>query len=109
MNWWVKSTKIFLQLYNYIEHFLMLGSTITGCVSISAFSSIVGIPIRITCSAIWLKICAITTGIQKYKLRIKKKKENYKIVLFAKSKLNSTEVLISKALIYLVISHDGFV
>ena len=109
MNRWVKSTKNFLQLYNYIEHFLLLGSTITGCVSISAFSSIIGISIWITIPAIWLKICAITTGIQKCKLRIKKKKENYKIVLFAKSKLNSTEVLISKALIYLVISHDEFV
>ena len=109
MNWWVKSTKMFLQVYNYIEHFLILGSTITECVSISAFSSIVGIPVQITSSAIWLKICAITAGIQKYKSRIKKKTENYKIVLLAKSKLNSTEVLISKALIYLVISHDEFV
>ena len=30
---------------NYIEHFLSLGSTITGCVSISAFASLVGIPL----------------------------------------------------------------
>ena len=30
---------------NYIEHFLILGSTIIGCVSISAFASLVGIPI----------------------------------------------------------------
>ena len=28
---------------NYIEHFLILGSTITGCVSISSFASLVGI------------------------------------------------------------------
>ena len=27
---------------NYIEHFLILGSTITGCVSISSFASLVG-------------------------------------------------------------------
>ena len=33
---------------NYIEHFLILGSTITGCLSISAFASLVGIPIGIT-------------------------------------------------------------
>ena len=37
---------------NYIEHLLILAFTITGCVSISAFSSLVGIPIGITCSAI---------------------------------------------------------
>ena len=30
---------------NYMEHFLFLASTITGCVSISAFASLVGIPI----------------------------------------------------------------
>ena len=95
---------------NYIEHFLILGSTITGCVSISAFASLVGIPIGIASSTIGLKICVITAGIKKYKSIIKKKKKKHdKIVLLAKSKLNSIEVLISKALINSVISHDEFV
>ena len=61
---------------NYIEHFLILGSTITGCVSISSFSSLVGIPIGIMSSAIGLKICGITAGIKKYKPIIKKKKKS---------------------------------
>ena len=39
----------------------------------------------------------------------KKKKKNDKIVLSAKSKLISIEVLISKALIDLFVSHDEFV
>ena len=52
---------------NYIEHFLILASTVTGCISISAFASLVGIPIGIMSSAIRLKICAITAGIKKYK------------------------------------------
>ena len=39
----------------------------------------------------------------------KKKKKHDKIVLLAKSKLNSTEVLISKALIDSNISHDELV
>ena len=52
---------------NYIEHFLILGSTIAGCVSISAFASLVGIPIVIANSAIGFKICAITAAITKYK------------------------------------------
>ena len=39
----------------------------------------------------------------------KKKKKHGKIVLLAKSKLNSIEVLISKALTDSVISHDEFV
>ena len=70
----------------------------------------VGISIGITSPAIGLKICAITAGVKKYKSIIKKKKKKHdKIVLLAKSKLNSIEVLISKALINSVISHDEFV
>ena len=46
-----------------------------------------------------LKIRAITAEIKKYKLIIKKKKIKHdKIVLLAKSKLNSIEVLLSKVL-----------
>ena len=45
-----------------------------------------------------------------YKLMIKKKKKKHdKIVLLAKDKLNSIEVLVSKALIDSNISHDKFV
>ena len=102
--------KKFYTTLNYIEHFLILASSITGCVSISAFNSLIGIPIRITSSAIGLKSCAIFAGIKKYKSIIKKKKKKHdKIVLLAKSKLNSIEVLTSKALIDSVISHDEFV
>ena len=37
-----------------------------GCVSISAFASLVGISIGITSSVIGLKICVITAAIKKY-------------------------------------------
>ena len=43
--------------------------------SISAFTSLIGIPIRIKSSAIGLKICAITTEIKKHNSIIKKKEE----------------------------------
>ena len=93
---------------NYIEYYHILASTITECVSISDFVSLVGI--FSWSSAIGLKICAITAGIKKYKSIIKKtEKKHDKIVVFAKSKLDSIEVLISKALIDSVISHDEFV
>ena len=52
----------------------------------------------------------MAAGIRKYKLIIKKKKKKHeKIVLLAKDKLNSMEVLIFKALINSNISHDEFV
>ena len=41
---------------NYIEHFLSLRSTTTGCVSISAFASLDGILIGITSSVVGSKI-----------------------------------------------------
>ena len=57
-----------------------------------------------------IKISAITTGIEKYKTIIKKKKKKHdKIVLLAKSKLSRIEVIVSKALINSVISHDELV
>ena len=69
-----------------------------------------GIAIGIASSTLWLKICAIAAGIKKYKPVIKKKKsKHYKIVLLAKPKLNSKEVVISKAFIDSNISHDEFV
>ena len=105
-----KKQKEVCRVLNYYDHLLIVASTITGCVSISAFASLVGIPIGITSSAIGLKICVVTAGIKKYKSIIKnKKKKHDKIVLLAKSKLNSTEVLTSKVLIDSNISHDEFV
>ena len=49
---------------NYIEHFLILTSVVTGCISTSAFASLLGIPIGITVYTIGLKIYAITAGIR---------------------------------------------
>ena len=60
--------------------------------------------------AIGLKICTIVAGIKKHKSITKKKKKKHdKIVLLAKYKLNSIEVLISKALVHSNIIHDELV
>ena len=42
-----KKHKKFCTALNYIEHLLILASVVTGCVSISGFASLVGIPIGI--------------------------------------------------------------
>ena len=47
---------------NYFEHFIIFESAVTGCVSISAFVSLTGVPVGIPSSAVRLKICAITAG-----------------------------------------------
>ena len=91
---------------NYFEHLLILVAKITGCVSISRFSSLVNINVGITSSSVGKSICAIIVGIKTYKSMIKKKKKKHDIiVLLGKDKLNTTEVLISKSLMNLYISH----
>ena len=50
---------------NYVEKFFILGSTVTHCVSVFAFASLVFVPVGITTSAVGLKICAITAEIKK--------------------------------------------
>ena len=57
-----KKQKIVCTTLNYIEHLLILASVVTGCIWISAFALLIGIPIGITSSAIALKSCAIITG-----------------------------------------------
>ena len=81
-----KKHKKVCRVLNYIEYSLILISTVTGCVSISAFASLAGTLIGITSSAVELKICVLTAGIKKYKSIIKKKKKKHdKIALLAKS------------------------
>ena len=95
---------------NYVENLLIRASTIAGCVSISAFRSLVCVPVGITSSPVGINIYAIIVAIKNYKSIIKKKKKKHdKIVLLRKYKLNTIEVLISKSLIHSYISHDEFV
>ena len=70
-----KKHKRVCRVLEYIEHSLILISTITGCVFISAFASLVEISIGITSFAIGVKICVIAAGNKKYKSINKKKKE----------------------------------
>ena len=60
---------------NYVVHLLILASTITSWVSISAFASLFFVPVDNTGSAVGINICATTGGIKKYKSIIKKKKK----------------------------------
>ena len=67
--------------------FLFFVSVLTGYVLISAFISLVGLPVGVTSSAVDLKICAITAQLKKYKSVFKKKRKKHDtIVLLAKSK-----------------------
>ena len=70
---------------------LIVVSVVTGCISISAHTSLVGIFIDIASSALGVKTCAITAEIKNYESIIK---------------LNTTEVLNSWVLINSYVNHD---
>ena len=50
---------------NYFEHFLVFISVVSDCVSISAFTSLVDVPVDVVNYAVGLKICAIIAEIKK--------------------------------------------
>ena len=94
---------------NYFDHFLVFVSDANGCVSISTFASLVGVPVSILSSAAGLKMSATTGAIKKYNSNIKKKRQKHdKIMFWVKSKLDEIIVLISKTLINSYINHDKF-
>ena len=58
-----------------MENVLILASTVTDCVLVSAFASLVGIPIDIASSSVRLKMCIATAGVKKYESVVKKKRK----------------------------------
>ena len=96
--------------FDYIDKILMVLSATTGGVSICSFTSIVGAPVG-TANASFTLIFSLTITIVNKLLgttRIKKKKHD-KIFMLAKSKLNSTETLISQAVIDMEICHEEYI
>ena len=68
-----KKHKNICKTLNYIEKVFILDSEITGCISISTFASLFGIPTGVASSEIRLKMCAIAAGINMYESIIRKK------------------------------------
>ena len=99
----------YITAFDYIDHILIVLSAASGGVSIISFSSVIGAPARIV-SANFTLFFSLTTGIVKKLLDItrKKRKKHDKILMLAKSKLNSIDTLISQALIDMDISHEEF-
>ena len=105
-----KKLSKYVAAFDYIDKVLIVLSATSGGVSIISFTSIIGAPVGIA-SASFTLIFSLTTGIVKKLLNItrNKKKKHDKILMLAKSKLNSIETLISQALIDMEISHEEFV
>ena len=85
-------------------------SVTSGGVSIASFATVIGAPIGITSASLSLAF-SLCTGLVKKLLKAtrNKKKKHNKIVILARSKLNSIESKISEGLISNQISHENFV
>ena len=77
--------------------------------SIASHAAVVGIPVGITGASLTL-IFTISTGVNKWLLRVtkKRKKKHNKIIALAKSKLSTIDALLSSALNDSKISHEEF-
>ena len=105
----IRKLNKYITIFEYIDKILIVLSATSGGVSIVSFTTIVGAPVGIA-SASFTLIFSIAKGIIKILLKItrNKKKKHDNILMLAKSKLTSIEILISKALNDMDISHEGF-
>ena len=95
--------------FDYTDKTLIVLSATSGGISIISFTNVIGIPAGVLSASLTL-VFSLTTGIIKKLLKEtrQKKKKHRKIIMLAKSKLNSIESLMSQALIDLEICHLEF-
>ena len=104
-----KKLSKYVAVFDYIDQALIVLSATSGRVSIISFTIIVGAPVGIA-SVSLPSFFSLTTGIVKTLLNITRnqKKKHDKIMMLAKSKLNSIET-ICQALFNMEISHEEFI
>ena len=99
----------YIASFDYFDKSLIVLSVATGSISIASFATVIGAPVGMMSASFSLAF-SITTGFVKKFLKTirNKKKKHNKIVMLARSKLNSIESKISEALINNEISHEDF-
>ena len=97
----------YIASFEYFDKSLIVLSVTTGSISIASFATVIGAPVGIISASFSLAF-SISTGIIKKLLKTtrNKKKKHNKIVMLARSKLNSIESKISKALVDNEIGHE---
>ena len=99
----------YIASFDYFDKSLIALSVTTGSISIASFATVIGARVGMVSASFSLAF-SISTGIIKKLLKTtrNKKKKHNKIVMLARSKLNSIESKISEALINNEISHEDF-
>ena len=105
-----KNLSKYIASFEYLDKSLIVLSVATGSISIASFATVIGAPAGIIGASCGFTF-SITSGFVKKFLKTirNKKKKHNKIVMLARSKLNSIESKISEALINNEISNEGFI
>ena len=95
--------------FDYFDKSLIVLSAARGSISIASFAAVIRAPVGIASASFSLTFSVSTGIIKKFlKATLNKKKKHNKIVMLARSKLNSIEKKIFKALINNEIGHQDF-
>ena len=99
----------YIASFDYLDKSLIVLLVATGSISIASFATAIGAPVGIISASCSLEF-SVTTGVAKKFLKTIKNKKNKhkKIVMLARSILNTIESKISEALIINKISHEDF-
>ena len=99
----------YIASFDYFDKPLIVLSVTTGSISVASFATVIGAPVRMASASFSLAF-SISTGILQKLLKTtrNKKKKHNKIVIIARTKLNSMESKVSKALINNEISYEDF-
>ena len=101
----------YVSTFNYIDKILIVLNVITGGVCIVSHATVVRAPVGIASVRFTIVFCLATGIVKKNLLKTtrNKKKKHDKILMLAKSKLNSIETLVSQALIDMETSYAEFI
>ena len=99
----------YIAFFDYFDKSLVVLSVATSRISIASFATVTGAPVRTMSGSCSLAFLITTRFVKKFlKTTRNKKKKHNKIVMLARSKLNSIESKISKALTNNEISYEDF-
>ena len=95
--------------FDYFDKSLIVLSVATGSISIASFATVVGAPVGMMSASFSLAFPITTRFVKRFlKTTRNKNKKHYKIIMIARSKLNSIESKISEAFINNEVSYEDF-
>ena len=105
-----KKLSKYISFFDYFDKYLIVLSVASGSISIASFATVIGVPIGTTSASLSLGFSLLTGLVKKLLKAVRNKKMKHnKIVMLARSKLNSVESKISEALINNQMSHEDFI